>query len=504
MASIIKVKRSAVSGNAPNTTTLDTAELAINTADGILYSANGTDVFEVGANLSTIRVGDSNIFEANSTGGLQVRGNTQLQGEVSIVFNNFDYGNTAHIKSDTDNLIITNENNAGHTVFVGAGIDVQGNVFANGDSSQLHVGNSTVNVVASGGDLDTSGNVSVGGTLSVDSLGNANEILIVDTDGSSVTSTSTLTIDDSSNYVGINQTSPDVTLHMTGEGAQSTQIRMEQYNSTADAPDLRTRKARGTISSPSDIQAGDYLFRMNVEGRKGDTNVGYHSLQFDVDDTDADAGVVQLETRDTDGTSATRLGVDSSGDFYTTGTANVNALVVNAQAFPSEDGGTGQILKTYGNGTLYWTNEAGAAGFSAFTLYEFTATNGQTNFAGNDDNSQSLGYRTADSIQVYLNGILLEETQDYTATNGANVILTSAASTDDFLQIFSYGIASSNNITIAPNNNIGIANTEPAHLLSVNGQGFFAANVKFGDTILDNSDRQLKIYYANGDVAWGE
>jgi len=184
--------------------------------------------------------------------------------------------------------------------------------------------------------------------------------------------------------------------------------------------------------------------------------------------------------------------------------ANLSSLTVNAQVFPSEDGGTGQILKTYGNGTLYWTNEAGAAGFSAFTLYEFTANNGQTNFAGNDDNSQSLGYRTSDSIQVYLNGILLEETQDYTATNGANVILTSAASTDDFLQIFSYGIASSNNITIAPNNNIGIANTEPGHVLSVNGDAFMGANLKIADTLLDNSDRAFKVYYANGDVAWGE
>ena len=98
-----------------------------------------------------------------------------------------------------------------------------------------------------------------------------------------------------------------------------------------------------------------------------------------------------------------------SGGVFEVG-ANVSSLTVNAQAFPSEDGGSGQILKTYGNGTLYWTNEAGAAGFSAFTLYEFVASTGQTNFAGNDDNSNSLGYRSGDSIQVFLNGILLEET----------------------------------------------------------------------------------------------
>ena len=183
--------------------------------------------------------------------------------------------------------------------------------------------------------------------------------------------------------------------------------------------------------------------------------------------------------------------------------ANLSSLTVNAQAFPSEDGGSGQILKTYGNGTLFWTNEAGAAGFSAFTLYEFVASTGQTNFAGNDDNSNSLGYRDGDSIQVFLNGILLEETEDYTATNGANVILTQAASNNDLLQIMSYGIGTTGNITIASNNNVGIANANPAHAFSVNGNAYFSANVTINNTLLDGDDRAFKVYYANGDVAWG-
>ena len=191
-----------------------------------------------------------------------------------------------------------------------------------------------------------------------------------------------------------------------------------------------------------------------------------------------------------------------SGGVFEVG-ANVSSLTVNAQAFPSAEGGAGQILKTYGNGQLYWTNEAGAAGFSAFTLYEFVASNNQTNYAGNDDNGNSLGYRTGDSIQVFLNGILLEETEDYTATNGANVVLTQGASNNDLVQIMSYGIGSSNNITIAANNNIGIANTNPAHVFSVNGNAYFSANVTVNDTLLDGDNRAFKVYYANGDVAWG-
>mgnify|MGYP003324019641 CR=1 FL=1 len=184
--------------------------------------------------------------------------------------------------------------------------------------------------------------------------------------------------------------------------------------------------------------------------------------------------------------------------------ANLSSLTVNAQAFPSEDGGSGQILKTYGNGTLYWTNEAGAAGFSAFTLYEFVASTNQTNFAGNDDNGESLGYKTGGgNIQVYLNGILLESGEDFPATNGANEVLTQAASNNDLLQIHSYGIATTGNITIAANNNVGIGNVNPSTALAVGGEAYISANVKFGDDILDSSDRVFKVYYANGDVAWG-
>ena len=97
----------------------------------------------------------------------------------------------------------------------------------------------------------------------------------------------------------------------------------------------------------------------------------------------------------------------------------------------------------------------------------------------------------------------LEETEDYTATNGANVILTQAASNNDLLQIMSYGIGTTGNITIAANNNVGIANANPAHAFSVNGNAYFSANVTINNTLLDGDDRAFKVYYANGDVAWG-
>ena len=72
---------------------------------------------------------------------------------------------------------------------------------------------------------------------------------------------------------------------------------------------------------------------------------------------------------------------------------------------------------------------------SAFSHQEFkyTASSNQTTFSGNDANGVSLSY-TANQIQVFLNGILLDAT-DFTATNGTSVVLASGASSGDILQI---------------------------------------------------------------------
>ena len=77
---------------------------------------------------------------------------------------------------------------------------------------------------------------------------------------------------------------------------------------------------------------------------------------------------------------------------------------------------------------------------SSFTLYEYTATSGQTTFSGSDGNSNTLAYDTGTppKILVYLNGVLLDHTTDYTATNGTSVVLTNGAATNDLLQIAAY------------------------------------------------------------------
>lgn len=65
MSSKFQLKRTAVSGRTPNTTSssntsfIDTAELALNVADGKLFTSDGTNLIEVGSNLTSLSVSTS-------------------------------------------------------------------------------------------------------------------------------------------------------------------------------------------------------------------------------------------------------------------------------------------------------------------------------------------------------------------------------------------------------------------------------------------------------------
>ena len=74
---VIQVKRTTVSGRTPNTTGsyvtntqyIAAGEFALNMADGILYTSNGTDVIEVGGNNTNQRV-TGTLLVANSTANI--------------------------------------------------------------------------------------------------------------------------------------------------------------------------------------------------------------------------------------------------------------------------------------------------------------------------------------------------------------------------------------------------------------------------------------------------
>ena len=136
---------------------------------------------------------------------------------------------------------------------------------------------------------------------------------------------------------------------------------------------------------------------------------------------------------------------------------------------------------------------ASSAGTASILEYNYTATAGQTTFTGSDDNSATLSY-TAANLIVTLNGIVLENGTDYTASNGTSIVLTVGAAAGDELNViafksftvsdtvaastggtFSGNVAVNGDLTVdtntlhvdSTNNRVGIGTSSPSDTLHI-------------------------------------
>jgi len=121
-----------------------------------------------------------------------------------------------------------------------------------------------------------------------------------------------------------------------------------------------------------------------------------------------------------------------------------NALVVGALYFDTTSG----KMRVY---TVSGWVDASSAAQAALTVYRYTATAAQTVFSGTDVNGVTLAY-LAGGIVVSLNGsVIVGGGDDYTASNGTSIVLTSGATAGDTLEIYafaSFSIASLNGSAI--------------------------------------------------------
>jgi hypothetical protein len=91
------------------------------------------------------------------------------------------------------------------------------------------------------------------------------------------------------------------------------------------------------------------------------------------------------------------------------------------------------------NAMLAWDGTAWASISSTADIYRyrFTAAGGETSESGLDDNGLTLSYIPGKE-QVYLNGVLLARTSDYTASNGTSISSLAALAAGDILEIITF------------------------------------------------------------------
>ena len=108
-----------------------------------------------------------------------------------------------------------------------------------------------------------------------------------------------------------------------------------------------------------------------------------------------------------------------------------NALVAGAIYWNTSTG----AMQVWNAVASSWGNITSAA---TSTRWRKTASGGETTISGTDDSSISLDY-TVGYEQVYLNGVLLVRTLDYTASTGTSITgLSPALTADDVVEVLSW------------------------------------------------------------------
>ncbi len=177
------------------------------------------------------------------------------------------------------------------------------------------------------------------------------------------------------------------------------------------------------------------------------------------------------------GSGGSGITVQEEGSSLSTAATTLNFVGSNVTASGTGSTKTITISGSGGSGTPLTIN-----------TFEYTATANQTTFSGSDANSATMSY-TAGNIFVYLNGVLLVDTDDYTATNGTSVVLQSGAAVNDKLQIAAFsGGGGSAGVTVYANE---------AAILAVNTTGLSSGTLAYSDAgdifaIYDATDDEWK------------
>ena len=101
---------------------------------------------------------------------------------------------------------------------------------------------------------------------------------------------------------------------------------------------------------------------------------------------------------------------------------------------------TGAIYWNSSTNQMYaWTGSVWGSISSTADIYRFryTASGGETSVSGPDANGLTLAYLPGKE-QVYLNGVLLARTSDYTATNGSSIVSLAALAASDIVEIITF------------------------------------------------------------------
>ena len=160
---VFKLRRSSVAGKKPTTSDIAIGELALNLTDRKLYSSDGSNVWELGANLSSISVSNTTATFLNANSSSVYVGNNLILGNSSVIV-----GLQANGGYGTSGQVLTSNGTATYWSTLSADVNtaIQYNWTNNHTfSANLTVLNGARLIIANGASLYANGSSGVSGQV---------------------------------------------------------------------------------------------------------------------------------------------------------------------------------------------------------------------------------------------------------------------------------------------------------------------------------------------------
>ena len=217
---VFQVRRSTISGTRPATSSIQTGELAINLPDGILFSTDGSTVFEIGANNTTHNVtGNSYAVNVYSTGTINAVAHTVGSGVAansSGFFSNAGFFSTLNGQKITftslaggSNVYFTQQNDDNfvfYTTNTTNGTRPVWSIFANSITSSLTISTPAV----------FNANITIGALIANGSIGTLNQVLTSNGTGAFWSSPGAASVNTAAQYIWSNTQTFSANISFTG------------------------------------------------------------------------------------------------------------------------------------------------------------------------------------------------------------------------------------------------------------------------------------------------
>jgi len=445
---VIKIKRSAVSGNAPTTSQLELGELALNTYDGKLFTEINTgsaSIVEIGSNLNTLQVNtitsnvaftgditftgdDYNIVWDKSDNQLEFGDNAKAVFGTGSDLSLYHNGSNSFVKNTTGDLYLDTASGSIHltkngTSEVLASFNTDGAVTLRYDNIKRFETSAGGSIVTGGlratgivtathgftGNINSTGISTISGFTFPSTDGSEDQSLV--TDGNGGLSFKTISGGGGATGTGTSLSSGITTATQGQTSFTAPNVFDDGEQATAFSAQVFVNGVKQRLGASNDYQlSAPQTVTLNSGANVGDdvTIVVYFGHTLEEEFFTATQGQTTFSL-------AGNLSSAKNYKVFLNGVRLRNTVDYNA---------TSAVV----------LNQAAREGEQIDIVSDqaedrLTANEGQTAFAPADSNT------TSTNMQVYMNGILLRKTEDWTIGSPAVTIINQALTAGDEVDV---------------------------------------------------------------------